>query len=250
MTKAEKIGTAAALGDAPRKAPKGARKAGLARIMERHDTLAVEMENWLDGQKVESEGQMLTVEALLGDVKTLKADLEAAKEKKYRPIKTKLDAVVAEFAPSLKDCDRWRKGLIAIVSDFKAELKRQRDAEAAAAKRKADEAARLAQLEQERASQNAGDLEAQRRADEVAAQARQIEREAQAIKREGAVKGLRTHRWPEITDRRAVLAHVAQHDPAALEDFLARWVSVCFSKSQQDAASIPGVTIREEQRAI
>lgn len=222
------------------------RKTPIEKLDERIDALGAEVDHWLDGQRVENVGQMEAVDDLVEQVKDLKKVVEAAKEKKYRPVKVKLDGITEEFAPRIKRVEDWRKGLLAIVGPFKTAEKERRAAEAAAKKREAEEQMQAAKIDAENADY--GNREERKRADDALAAARAAEREAQAAARENRIVGGTTTRSrPVIVDYKAVLNHIRVTDEKSLIDFCDRWVSAKFHSGARD---IPGVEVKTEKVAI
>lgn len=179
-----------------------------------------EAEGWLDGQPVETEGQMKAVDALIKGVKSAKKAVEGAEDSAAKPLYDAWKAEKAKFAPTITDLDRIVKGLVAIVDGFKrrlaaekAEAERKARAEAEAKMRAAQEAARAA---------DAANIESQRAAAAAQAEAEQAARlAAQASK--DTVKGLRTVTHYEITDHRALLHWIAKNARDDMTAFIEDW---------------------------
>ena len=199
-------------------------------LREKKQGLLPEIENWLDGQRVENEDQMAAVDDLTLTVKTLTKEFDAEKEVEYRPHKAACDAVVAEYKPDLKDLDDWVKGLNAINGAFKIQLAAAKKAEADEARREAQEAARLAQIAQEQADY--GNLDERRHADEQAAAAREIERNAQALAKEKP-KGLRTTKRTRVTNYKALINHIARSDKDAVAAFCDIWAANYYRENKE-----------------
>jgi len=208
----------------------------------------VEARNWLDGTPVINEDQMSAVDALAAKAKTIEKSLLAEKEVEYRPHKVAVDSVVADYAPDLKRLSDWLAGFKKLVNDFKVELRQKQDAEAAQAKRDADEASRLAQLAEMEV--DAGNIESREAADAAALAARIMEQEAQRFAK-GAVKGLRTRTVGRIDDYGLLINYIARNDKQAVRDFCDRWVaSGINSGSISLQLEISGVRIEREKYAI
>ena len=75
-------------------------------------------EMWLDGKKVENQGQMEAVDALSATMREALKDLEAAKEGEYRPHKVLSDAVIAKYKPTIGDYNTIIKSLGGLVGPF------------------------------------------------------------------------------------------------------------------------------------
>lgn len=206
------------------------------------DTI-LEVENWLDGAAVETEAQMKAVDALLADIKTARTDAEDGKEAEYRPHKAACDAVVTRWKPLLEDLDRMKKGLASAVTAFKNKLAAEKEAErrkayeeAEAKRRAAEEALRAADM---------ANLDERRKADELAAAAREAERAAQAAKND-KVKGLRTVTRYEITDPKALVNWIARND----RDTMAAFIEECARRYSRTDVKADGLRVWTEKEAF
>jgi len=203
-----------------------------------------EAESWLDGEAVTDEGQMKAVDALAKEIKAAEKAVKAAEESEAKPLYDQWKAAKARFAPTLEDLTRIKKGLAALVGDFKkklaaekAEAERQAAAEAARKRREAEEAARRA---------DAADIEAQREAQAKLDEARAATKAAQEAKKgAAAVKGLRTVTKHEIEDHRAALHWIAKNDRAAMTAFIEEYV-----RRNYKTAQIDGVRVWQDKDAI
>lgn len=201
-----------------------------------------EAETWLDGQSVTDEGQMNAVDAILREIKGAEKAVKAAEESETKPIYDQWKAAKARFAPTLDDLGRIKKGLAALVSDFKrklaeekAEQERKARAEAAKAAREAEEAARKA---------SESDIEAQREAAAKIEEARAKQAEAQAASKD-TVKGLRTVTKYAIEDHRDALHWIAANDREAITAFIEEYV-----RRNHKTKSIEGVRVWQEKEAF
>lgn len=201
-----------------------------------------EAEGWLDGQPVETEGQMKAVDALIKGVKSAKKAVEGAEDSAAKPLYDAWKAEKARFAPTITDLDRIVKGLVTIVDGFKrklaaekAEAERKARADAEAKMRAAQEAARAA---------DAANIESQRAAAAAQAEAEAAARlAAQASK--DTVKGLRTVHRHEITDHRAALHWIAANDREAVTAFIDAYAAKHFKDKP-----IAGVRVWTEKEAF
>jgi peptidoglycan hydrolase CwlO-like protein len=148
-----------------------------------------EAEEWLDGSKVETEGQMKEVDKLLKDIKAAKKAVGDAEESEAKPMHDAWKAAKARYKPTLDDLERMAKGLVSLVGDFKKKLA----AEKAEAERIAAQAAYAARKAAEEAAKKAdeGDIEAQRAAAQALADAKEAEASRRAATSD-SVKGMRT----------------------------------------------------------
>jgi chromosome segregation ATPase len=201
-----------------------------------------EAETWLDGTRVETEGQMKAADTLIKGVKAARKAVDEARDTVTKPLHEAWKAEVARWKPTQDDLDRIVKGLVALVDDFKRKLaaekeasRKKAEAEAWEATRKAQEAARQA---------DAANLEAQREAAAAMAEAEEKQRQAQAAAKD-VVKGLRTVHRHTIDDHRAALHWIAKHDRDAVTAFVEAYVAKNFK-----TAAIDGVTVTTEREAF
>jgi hypothetical protein len=201
------------------------------------DTIT-EAENWLDGSPVETEAQMLSVDALTKDLKAAKKAVEAAKEEEYRPFKIAGDAVIARYKPTLDDIDRMVKGLVAAVDGFKRKLAAEKEAARKEAERLAWEKTRAAQEAARQA--DASNIEAQRAADQAMRAAEEAQRQATLAKAD-TVKGMRTITRTVIVDPVALARWLWANDRAAQEEFQA-------DRARKLALHLPGVVEQVKEK--
>jgi uncharacterized membrane protein len=201
-----------------------------------------EVEGWLDGEPIDSDGQLDATTGLHKTIKQALKDVKLARDNEVTPLHDAWKAGVARWKPTLDDLDRMAKGIVSIQSAFK----RQKIAEIEAAKRKAwqevDEARRAAEKAAREAS--AGNIEAQREAE--AARQAAMDAEAQASKQAKAkVGGMRTARKYEITDHRAALHWIAKNDKDAMTAFIEGYVG-----KNHKSSAIDGVKTWTEKEAF
>lgn len=202
-----------------------------------------EAESWLDGQKVENEGQMKAADVLLKGVKAARKAVDDARDTATKPLHDAWKGEVARWKPTQDDLDRLAKGLVALLDDFKRKLAAEKEAARKEAERlaweetrKAQEAARLA---------DASNIEATR----AAAAAMEAAEEAQRKAAEAAkdtVKGLRTVTKYEVTDHRALLNWIAKNDRDAITDFINDWAR----KEHKARANADGLRVWTEKEAF
>lgn len=184
------------------------------------DDVISEAENWLDGQKVETEAQMKAVDALLKGIKSARKAVDEARDLSTKPLHDAWKGEVARWKPTQDDLDRIAKGLAALVNDFKVALAAQKEAARKEAERlaweetrKAQEAARLA---------DAGNIEATRAAAAQMEAAEEAQRKAAEAAKD-TVKGLRTVTRYEITDHKALLNWIAKNAREDVTAFIEEW---------------------------
>ncbi|TNE46876.1 MAG: hypothetical protein EP341_09650 [Sphingomonadales bacterium] len=201
-----------------------------------------ETNNWLDGSKVESEGQMRAVDALIKQIKEAKKAVSGAEESAAKPIYDAWKAEKAKFKPTLDDLDMRVKGLVAIVGDFKKRLAAQKAEEERAARAEADRLAREAAAKAAQA--DAGNIDAAREAAEAKQAAEEAHKAASKTSKE-QVKGLRKVVKYEITDHRVLLHWIAQNDREAMTAFIEEWAR----RNHREVRNADGLKVWEDREA-
>jgi hypothetical protein len=202
-----------------------------------------EAEAWLDGQKVETEGQMKAADVLLKGIKAARKAVDDARDTATKPLHEAWKAEVARWKPTQDDLDRIAKGLIALLDDFKRKLAAEKEAARKEAERlaweetrKAQEAARLA---------DASNIEATRAAAAAMDAAKEAQRKAQDAAKD-TVKGLRTVTRYEITDHRALLNWIAKNDRDAITAFIEEYAR----KEYKFIPNAEGIRVWQEKEAF
>lgn len=202
-----------------------------------------EAENWLDGQKVETESQMKAADALLKGIKAARKAVDEARDLSTKPLHDAWKGEVARWKPTQDDLDRLAKGLVALLDDFKrklaaekAEAARKAEAEAWEKTRAAQEAARLA---------DAGNIEETRAAAAAMEEAEAAQKAAMAASKD-TVKGLRTVTLYEITDHKALLNWIAKNDRDAITAFIEDYAR----KEHKVIANADGIRVWTEKQAF
>ena len=200
-----------------------------------------EAETWLDGKKVENQGQLDSVEALSATMREAHKELEAAKEGEYRPHKTKCDDVVAKYKPTLKDYDDIIKGLVGLVGPYKKKL----HDEAEAAKQAAwNEARRLErEAEAKAAAADVSNIDEQRDAQAAKQSAMDAQQSARTVAK-SAPKRMRKVTKNEITDYKAALHWIAVQDRDAMTAFIVEYV-----RQNHKTKTIDGVRVWDDREA-
>lgn len=201
-----------------------------------------EAESWLDGEAVTDEGQMKAVDALLKQIKAAEKDVKSAEESAAKPLYDAWKAEKARYAPTLDDIGRLKKGLAALVNDFKRKLAAEKAEADRKAREEADRARRAAE-EKARAA-DAADIEAQREAAAAQAEADRMQAEATKASKD-KVKGLRTVTRYEITSHKDALHDIVRHDREAMTAFIEEYV-----RRNHKARAIAGVRVWEDKEAF
>jgi hypothetical protein len=202
-----------------------------------------EAEGWLDGQKVETEGQMKAADALIKSVKAARKAVDEARDTVTKPLHDAWKCEVARWKPTQDDLDRIVKGLVALVDDFKRKLaaekeeaRRKAEAEAWEKTRAAQEAARLA---------DASNIEATRAAAAAMEQAEEAQRLAMVAAKD-TVKGLRTVTRYQILDHRALLNFIAKNARDDVTAFIEEWAR----KNHKAFPKADGLKVWDEKEAF
>ena len=202
-----------------------------------------EAESWLDGQKVETEGQMKAADALLKGIKAARKAVDEARDLSTKPLHDAWKGEVARWKPTQDDLDRLAKGLIALLDDFKRKLAAEKEAARKEAERlaweetrKAQEAARLA---------DASNIEATRAAAAQMEAAEEAQRRAAEAAKD-TVKGLRTVTRYEITDHKALLNWIAKNDRDAITAFIEDYAR----KEHKVIANAEGIRVWQDKEAF
>jgi hypothetical protein len=201
-----------------------------------------EAEGWLDGTPVENEGQMKAVDGLIKDMKAAKKAVETAEESEAKPIYDQWKAAKERFKPTLTDLDRIVKGLVSTVDAFKRKLAAEKEAARKEAERLAWEETRKAQEAARLAAVN--DIDAQREAAARMEAAEAAQKAAMAAKND-TVKGLRTVTRHTVEDHKAALHWIAANDREAMTAFIEAYAA----KNHKDKA-IAGVRVWQEKEAF
>ena len=202
-----------------------------------------EAETWLDGQKVETEGQMNAADILLKGIKAARKAVDDARDASTKPLHDAWKTEVARWKPTQDDLDRLAKGLAALVNDFKVALAAKKDAERKEAERIAWEKSRAAQEAARLA--DATDIEATRAAAAAIEEAEIAQAQAMAAAKD-TVRGLRTVTKYEITDHKALLNWIVRNDRDAVTAFIEEYAR----KEHKVILHAEGIKVWQEKAAF
>lgn len=202
--------------------------------------------DFLDGSPIENQGQADSIGRIVGEVKRIKKDADAARAEEKRPHDEAGKAVQAKWKPLLERAETIITAAQKPLTDYLNKLaEEQREAEIKAREEAAAKAQEAAQAS--RAAE--GSVEAVERARALEKDADQAARDA---KRAGKAKahvagmdraiGLWTYQVAEVTDRKALLQHIMRHDPEPLREWLSAYAQRALPMQ------LPGVTVRTERK--
>lgn len=205
--------------------------------------------DFLDGQPIENQGQADAIGRIVGEVKKIKKDADAARADEKAPHLAATRAVDGKWKPLIDRADTILAAAQKPLTVYLTKLaEEQREAERVAR----EEAARKAQeaIEAQRAAD--GSVEAverakalQRHADAAHKDAKRAGREKAHVAGMDRAIGLRTYWTHEITDRRELLNWVAKNDAASLSAMLDEYARKAVANGVR---WLPGVTITEERK--
>jgi len=193
-----------------------------------------EAQNWLDGERVENEDQMNAVDAILKDVRSAGTALAAAQKEATAPLHDAWKAEIALWKPAADDLEVMKKGLAALVGDFKKKLAAEKEA----ARRAAWAESQRLEREAREASENAdvANIDAQREAAAKMAEAQAAKQAASAAQKD-TVKGLRTVTHHNVEDMRGLVNWIATNDKPAMAAFADEY-------ARKNHSNIPDAIVR------
>lgn len=216
------------------------------------EELYEEAKNWADGEAISSQEIADAVTTIYDALHDAGKEAEALRVEEVKPLDEAKAAIQAKFHPLIGDTKAGKGKVVlgkaalnALLTDWRAEVKRQKDAAALKARLEAEEEARKAQ-EAIRAS--SGDLEARERAEEQLALAKEAERYASKLEKKADVGNrLRTVWVPEIED---VAEAIRFYWKAKPERFAALVLEMAAEDFRAGRRSIPGIRAVEQARAL
>lgn len=198
--------------------------------------------------EITSDAQAEDVGKLASDAKQAARDAEKSRKAEKQPHLDAGKAVDANYKPVTQRLNRVADVTRSLLTPW---IAAKREAEQAAARaaaelaRKADEEARRAQAEADPT-----DIEQVEKAAAAADEAKAAQQEARNAKAKPAtVTGVqyRTKRSAEMTDRKALLTHIAKTDPEAMTAFGQEWL---LRAVKNGAEEIPGAEIKIWKEAV
>lgn len=202
-----------------------------------------EAETWLDGQKVETEGQMAAVDELRGAMRQWRLGLERGQKDATAPLHDAYKRECERWKPTITDAKMIEDGLVSLVAGFKAKLAAEKEA----ARKAAWDAAEIARKDAEAlaAKADAGNIEDQRAA-MLAREAADLARAQATVAQKDAVKGMRTATRYEIIDHRALLNYIAKNFRDDVTAFVDDWAR----KNHKTATAADGLRVWTEKEAF
>ncbi len=205
------------------------------------DTMA-EADNWLDGEKVETEAQMDAVDAILKTIRKAGTAMGKAEKAYVGPRHKAWQDAKALWAKPITDLKNQKTGLAKLVSDFKIKLAKEKE-----------EAARLARIAAKKLEDDAkaaiaaadkGNIEEVREAEAKVEDAKIAKQESSAANKD-TVKGLRTVHHHAVDDYKAAINWIATNDKDAIRAFVDE-----YAKRNHRDSNISGVRSWSEKAAF
>jgi hypothetical protein len=211
-----------------------------------------EARNWLDGQGVQTQTEADGVSRLLDDLRKAYKAADAARKEEARPFDEGKAEVQARYNPILKAAETGADACKKALAPYLQKLETEKQAQAEAKRREAEEAAAKA-AEAARLA-DAANLEQREAALALVAKAEEAERAAKAAEQSKAhakggerAAGLRSYFKPVLTDGQLALAHYWRTNRAALEAFA---LDLATKDVQAGKRQIPGFDVIEERRVV
>lgn len=218
------------------------------------DDLLMEARNWADGKSAESQAHADEIERLVDDLRLAMQTAEKARVAEKKPLDEQIAEIQARYNVYIAPSTNKKPGKVVVAIDalkaalkpFLDEQKRQRDAEAEAARKAAQDAADAAAAALR--STEASDLEAREAAEalvEAATDAAQVAKRAEKAATTGT--GLTRFYEPVLTDQREAVLHYMKQQPQA-------FLTLCMDLAKADVRAgkrqIPGFEVRELTRVV
>lgn len=224
-------------------------------VSERIDDLWTEAQNWLDGSKVESEGDAEAVSKLLDMFRKAAKEADDARKDEVKPLDEAKAEIQAKYAPLIADTKAVKGRTVLAIEACKkalapwlAKKEAEQRAAAEAARKEAEEKQRVAREAMAKARE-ADDLAQREEAERALQEAKRADQAASRAEKAKAhvaggarAVGLRKSYVPELTDGVAAARHYWTTRRADMEAFL-------LDQARKDVATgvreIPGFTINE-----
>jgi len=209
------------------------------------DDLFEEAQNWLVGKAIESAAEAEGVEALLDMARQAKKAADEARAAEKAPFLEKGRAVDALWAPIIKRADMIADTCKQVLTPWRTEIARQKEAAALKARLEAEAEREAAQAAMRASS---GDVEARERAEEQLATAKEAERYAAKQERQATTGlGLRTSYRPEIDDLSAAIRFYWK---GHRERFLELVLELAREDIRAGRRTIPGIRVVDDAKAV
>lgn len=223
------------------------------------DDLLIEVRNWADGAKIESQAQADEVARLLDEVQKADRAADAARKVEVEPIDRQRDEIQARYNVYIAPLKNKVPGKLPLAAQalkttlgvWLQKLDDEKRAAAAAAQAEADAKAAEARAAMQDAT-SAGDFGSMEAAEELFADASKAQADAKRAANDkaqavgdGRARGLRSYFTPMLADPKAALVHYVSTRPDEVKAFL---LTLAKTDVTNGARKIPGFDVVEERR--
>lgn len=217
-------------------------------VFEEIDDLYNEAKNWADGDPITNEEMHDAITKLYDGLHDAGKRADALRVEEKRPlddaVKTIQDRYNPYVQPKKGKVDRGKAALGDLLAAWRAEIQRQKAEEARLAREEAD---RIAAEARAAIRASSGNLEEREKAEELLAEAKQVERFAKrADKAATTGTGLRSYWVATLTDAVAALDWAYERDPARFTELVQQMANEAV---RAGVRSVPGFAVTEEKRA-
>jgi hypothetical protein len=215
------------------------------------DDLYDEAKNYAsDGFAIESAEQEAEINRIDKALLAKAQEADAFRVEEKRPLDEQIEAIQERYNPFIQKgkgkVDTARASLKALLTAWRTEQQRKKDADARRIREEAEEAERLAQQAFRQTS--VADLEEREEAERLAKRAADLTKQAnKASKAATTGTGLRTKRIATMTDQRAAIGAMWKQNPQAFVDLAQQLADTAV---RGGARSIDGFNITEEKVAL
>lgn len=215
-------------------------------VFEEIDDLFMEAKNWADGEPIADEAMHDTISSLRDKIHDAGKRADEMRVEEKKPHDDAAKAIQDRYNPYIQP----KKGKVDLAKAALGDLlaawrKRVADEKAAEARRKQEEAARLAAEAQAAMRASSGNLEARVDAEELLVHAKAVEKDAKrADKAATTGLGLRTVWRAELVDEAAALDH---YYPLYREEFLGMVRGYADADARSGVRVIPGFRVYDEK---
>lgn len=223
--------------------------------------LYTEARQWLDGEPVATQQYADAVNKLINAISDAEKEADALRKEEARPFDDAKAEIQARYNVLIGNTKSVKGKTVMALEAAKKALTpwlQEQDRIKREAEKKAREAAEAAQkaAQEAFAKAQADDLAAREKAEELAAAAKKAEIAAKVAEKDtakakggaGRATGLRSFYHADITDAREFARYVWVSHKAEMDEFLSTLAKRLVDQNHD--RTIPGVTIREERKAV
>lgn len=217
-------------------------------IFEEIDDLYNEAKNWADGEPITNEEMHDAITRLYDGLHDAGKRADALRVEEKRPLDDAVKAIQDRYNPYVQPkkgkVDRGKAALGDLLAAWRAAVQAKKAEEARLAREEAD---RIAAEAQAAIRASSGNLEEREKAEELLAEAKQVERFARRQDKAATTgTGLRSYWVATLTDAGAALDWAYERDPARFTELVQQMANEAV---RAGARKVPGFAVAEEKRA-